>query len=662
MEIFNLDKLNKLYETEQSNNKRKFEEKKAFAEENGFCIPKHALQPTNKEEFDGCFPETIAYLLANVFKRIEGGFYILTINPDGNISPKQYKGKDFDQYYDLWPKDTQTYWNKHARQMYAISCDVSQSLIYKDEHNISYLNLFQGFKYAGKVRNTDLCNSKAADVQAVWLHIKNVWCNKSEIFYREIKNWICKLIGGRKKMTTAIYLKGAMGIGKGCIVNMFMDIIGRGNCVSCGTDRDFTEKFNGHLAGKLLVHADEIEHTQGSFKSFYNCLKAYITDPYHDYEMKGLDKVNLRNVMSLIMTGNHDMMSLETTTGKCRRFIILDADNTARDMSKLLKLTINAEVQEAFYWDCVDHYDPTYNEQETIKTLPYSDTKKAMMAKVMPLALRFFKSQLDDYEFFQSLHKPSSLHQMYAHWVRGRNETDKKFMNAQNMSDFCNYLTQDQDLKQYFSRKDGRITNSEGKSIPYKNIISIDGPALFKYMIKMGYINTDWECENVAPEFMELLQDKEVEAIMEEVEKVKVIREEVKEKVQLFSEEYWKQQNEIRRRMREEEMRALGIYEYYMSYKEKQQPQLPQQQPQQQQQPELKPLRKVIKVFTPPHERGFNPRVRLENQAKLREVLEEDSNFVNVSDVTKALHASLDILTKSNNQDLFNVYQGEFIN
>jgi len=112
------------------------------------------------------------------------------------------------------------------------------------------------------------------------------------------KKWFMKLVNGNK-LKTMLYIKGKMGIGKGSVANFFSKVLGINTSLYITNVNQIMGEFNGSLMGKALVVLDEICQDFNDFKSLYNSLKPYITEPYISYRNL-YEKLKTKNIKKFI--------------------------------------------------------------------------------------------------------------------------------------------------------------------------------------------------------------------------------------------------------------------------------------------------------------------------------------------------------------------------
>jgi len=172
-------------------------------------------------------------------------------------------------------------------------------------------NLFRGFAYAPKKGDWSLMKK----------HTWEVICRKKQHIYDFLMTWMARVVQdpGGKRPGVAVALLGGKGIGKGQWVDYFGAIFGEAfTCVS--SQKGFTGSFNMHLSKSLLVFLDEA--VWGGSKADEGTLKAHITEDSILFEPKGVDAMNMRNHMNVILASN-ESWAIPAGIGE-RRFLVLN--------------------------------------------------------------------------------------------------------------------------------------------------------------------------------------------------------------------------------------------------------------------------------------------------------------------------------------------------
>lgn len=145
-------------------------------------------------------------------------------------------------------------------------------------------------------------------------------CEGRAEWIKYLFDWIA--IGFQKpqsKVGVALCLRGGEGSGKGTLLHFLRKLWGcHGGYVSNGNQ--VTGNFNGHLADLCFLFADEAIFAGD--KAAANAIKSLITEDIINIERKGLDAVNERNYLRVVMASNHDWML--DASADARRFCIFD--------------------------------------------------------------------------------------------------------------------------------------------------------------------------------------------------------------------------------------------------------------------------------------------------------------------------------------------------
>ena len=176
-----------------------------------------------------------------------------------------------------------------------------------------YLNLWRGFSVEPSTKGS--C--------AVFIdHLKTNVCNEDPELFRWLFGWMAQMVQEpRRKPGTAVVLRGGMGFGKS-IVGETLGSLFKPHFVQAESERYVTGQFNFHQAQCLLLLADEA--VWAGDKAAEGRIKGLITSSSNMVERKGVDAVEVKNFMRLMMTSNNDWV---VPAGKDeRRFAIFDVN------------------------------------------------------------------------------------------------------------------------------------------------------------------------------------------------------------------------------------------------------------------------------------------------------------------------------------------------
>jgi hypothetical protein len=159
-------------------------------------------------------------------------------------------------------------------------------------------------------------------------HIRDNICASNEDLSRWVIAWFADLFQKpTSKPGTALVLAGKQGTGKTIVGK----IIGRllGSCYKMvASAHEITGQFNAHLYDCLLLQGEEA--FWAGDKAAESVLKHLITSDVHRIERKGIDSIQVRNYVRLLVTSNSDWIvpaGLED-----RRFCVIEvADGRMQD-------------------------------------------------------------------------------------------------------------------------------------------------------------------------------------------------------------------------------------------------------------------------------------------------------------------------------------------
>jgi putative DNA primase/helicase len=170
-------------------------------------------------------------------------------------------------------------------------------------------NTFQGFG----------CKPKAGDTKLILEHIYEVLCAGDVKAAKYFIEWLAHIVQYPEiKPTVAILMKSAEGTGKGTIYKLLKKMLGA-NAHQVNGSNQLTGRFNGILAGRLLIFGDEVDMTD---KKSFDRAKGIISEPTISLELKGIDPEPIPNMARFIFTGNHDQVIAAGT--RERRFLVLE--------------------------------------------------------------------------------------------------------------------------------------------------------------------------------------------------------------------------------------------------------------------------------------------------------------------------------------------------
>lgn len=202
-------------------------------------------------------------------------------------------------------------------------------LFYPNQEFPDHLNLWRGYG----------CDAIPGDCSLFLDHTRDVLCKGNEEHYRFMVGWMANAVQNpHLPGHTAIVMRGGQGTGKGTFAKHFGRLFGA-HYKYVSNPEHVTGQFNILLQTAVVVFADECfaagpKHT--------SALKALITEPQLRVEAKGLDNLDVRNCVHLIMATNKEW-AVEAELDD-RRFFVIDVDrDRASDTDYFAAITAQME-------------------------------------------------------------------------------------------------------------------------------------------------------------------------------------------------------------------------------------------------------------------------------------------------------------------------------
>ncbi|MDQ0314836.1 DUF5906 domain-containing protein [Amorphus orientalis] len=172
-------------------------------------------------------------------------------------------------------------------------------------------NLWRGFEYE---------RSRDGDNSAILDHLLERVCQGSEELFHYVTAWFAHMVQRpRERIGTALVIRGGQGTGKTMIGQTFGSLFAP-HYFLADDPRYLIGQFNAHMKGCLLLQADEgfwagDKHAEGR-------LKGLVTSDIQFIEHKGVDPIQIKNYVRLLVTSNEDWV---VPAGKDeRRFAVFD--------------------------------------------------------------------------------------------------------------------------------------------------------------------------------------------------------------------------------------------------------------------------------------------------------------------------------------------------
>lgn len=187
------------------------------------------------------------------------------------------------------------------------------------EGTARYLDLWHGFGMEPKADGTyDVFRD----------HLLTNVCGADPKLFDWVFGWFAHIVQRpRERLGTALVLRGRQGVGKSKIGEVFGSLFPAHYC-QIDNPRYVTGQFNAHMASCLLLHADEA--VWAGDKTAEGRLKGLVTAETQMIESKGIDAIQIKNYVRLMMTSNETWVVPAGMDE--RRFCVLDVnDRCAQD-------------------------------------------------------------------------------------------------------------------------------------------------------------------------------------------------------------------------------------------------------------------------------------------------------------------------------------------
>ena len=157
-------------------------------------------------------------------------------------------------------------------------------------------------------------------------HIGDNLCGGDVALFAWILDWIAHLFQhGTVKPGTALVIKGLKGTGKTKLAEWLAYLCGSHGMLLDKPDQ-LTGRFNGHLADKIFVCADEA--TWGGDRTTVGALNTLVTSKSLPIERKGVDITEIPSFHRIMIIGNSDW--IVPATKDERRYVVLDISNARK--------------------------------------------------------------------------------------------------------------------------------------------------------------------------------------------------------------------------------------------------------------------------------------------------------------------------------------------
>jgi hypothetical protein len=279
-------------------------------------------------------------------------------------------------------------------------------------------NLWNGFQ-AQRVNLELLDEPTRNGLAQMKAFVLETWASGDEAIYRYIISWFAGLVTNLKSINmVALAMVAKQGTGKGFFLQ-FMKYIIRGINI-CETQGigSITQKHNTAIQNKRLVVINEMSSTRDEFKSNFDKIKTYITDPVVQIEPKGVDPYQITNISNFLLFTNHrDSIIIEESD---RRYAVFEMSDIHRNdtvyFQKLADTCFNQEVANAFYTHMLDF------DSVGIRKIPDTELRREMMNLSKSTPLKFVDHICEIYDNETSEVSAKDLYEKYTNWCTQNGE------------------------------------------------------------------------------------------------------------------------------------------------------------------------------------------------------------------------------------------------
>ena len=184
-------------------------------------------------------------------------------------------------------------------------------------------SFYQGLKYA-PVRNDEI-------VERFVHHIKHIWCKDNELCFRYVFTWFKTILASPLgRAGTAMVIKGAEGTGKNTVTDAICELLAGYSIPNVSRIESIVGRFNSIIENKKLIVCNEMSSTEMNTINIFDRLKAMITQPTIEIEVKGIDVREVQNVTNYIFLSNN-FNPIKVSSGDRRYFILTPSEEVIGD-------------------------------------------------------------------------------------------------------------------------------------------------------------------------------------------------------------------------------------------------------------------------------------------------------------------------------------------
>jgi hypothetical protein len=184
-------------------------------------------------------------------------------------------------------------------------------------------------------------------------------------------------IGGRTGVAWTFY--GASGSGKGLMIDIISNILGRQNCSLNVGDSDLQSSFNSYIANTQFVQLNEIASDFHSRHGVSGRLKAMISDPVLRLNQKNMPELDINNYVNIIINSNKPNPVEVDKDDRRMNFVVSNKALTSNDWWKGDK-SYQKAIKEAMAFGAYLN-KVKLNINKATSPMPMSEAKKSIISQ-----------------------------------------------------------------------------------------------------------------------------------------------------------------------------------------------------------------------------------------------------------------------------------------
>ena len=285
-----------------------------------------------------------------------------------------------------------------------------------DTHNPTDFNLWTGFQ----AKRTD---ETPPSLELMKRFILETWAYGNVEYYNYIISWIAGLFTNLSSINKiALVMISKPGTGKGFLLEFIKLMLRSINCCEVAGIQAITQKHNSILQNKRLVSINEMSSTKDEFRSNFDKIKMYITDPVISIEPKGVNAYQVDNISNFMLFTNHpDAVIIEESDRRYAVFEVSDCHrNDTEYFNNLHDNCFNQETADSFYTYLLDY--PAVD----IKQIPDTELRRGLIQLSKSTPIKFTDAIVEEelYEEDEEVNG-GDLYNRYTAWCDTNGERNK---------------------------------------------------------------------------------------------------------------------------------------------------------------------------------------------------------------------------------------------